>query len=215
MAKINGLYIFVESEDMGYGVEVTEHAVEKGVEITDHVKRKGMTLSITGEIVGKNAANVLSKIKSMHQGGTLCKYVGRTSLSNCLIVEFSTGHTVDIWGGCSFTMTLKEVRTASTSYKKTKNDTKKAGTQQVTKKSTTVWVYHKVKKGDTVWALVAAPKAPYKKYGATCNQVMSWNPSAFSRRGDFRTLQIGKNIKVGKRTVTVTVGGGRASDEEH
>ena len=216
MATINGLYIFVQDEDMTYGVEVTEHPVETGIEISDHVKRKGATLSLTGEIVGKNAATVLNKIKTMHQTGTLCKYAGRTSLSNCVISALSTSHPHTIWGGCAFSMTLKEIRTASTSVKavskstatkKTKQTTK-TGTQQVKKQSKATWVYHKVKKGDTVWALVAANKAPYrnlsrpaingKKYSA-CDWVMQKNQSAFSRKGDFGTLQIGKKLVVGKR----------------
>lgn len=200
MATLNGLYLFVVDENMGYGVEVTEHPVETGIEISDHVKRKGVTLSLSGEIVGKNAANVLSKILKMHQTGTLCKYSGRTRMSNCLITEFSTSHPHTIWGGCEFNMTLKEIRTASTSYKKTKQDTKKSGTQQTKQKSNDSYVYHTVKKGDTIWDLVAAPNAPYKKYGMSCKEVMKANPNAFSRAGDFRTLQIGAKLVIGVRT---------------
>lgn len=199
MATLNGLYIFVADEEMCFGVDVAEHTVESGIEISDHVKRKAVTLSISGEIVGKNAASVRSKIRQMHQSGVLCNYSGRTVMSNCLITEFSTSHPNTVWGGCEFSMTLKEVRTASTSYKKTKKDTKKSGTQQVKKNSKTEYVYHTVKKGDCIWNLVAASKAPYKKYGMSCNEVMKLNPSAFSRKGDFRTLQIGKKIIVGKR----------------
>lgn len=212
MAKLNGLYIFVSAEDETNSIEVTEHPVEEGVDISDHTKRKAIQLSITGEIVGKNATSVKNKIKSMQQNATLCKYVGRTTLSKCLIVDFNPGYTVDIWGGCAFSMTLKEVRTASTSYKKPaakkKQQPKKTGTQQTKKKSKVTYVYHKVKKGDTVWALVASSKAPYrnlkrpaingKSYSA-CNWVIAKNPSAFSKKNDFRTLQIGKKIIVGQR----------------
>ena len=166
------------------------------------MKRKAKVLSLKGEIVGKSAESVKSKLVQMQSAGVICKFAGRNSLANCMITSFSTSHSSDIWGGCSFSMTLKEVRTATTSYVKTgsKNkDTKKTGTQQVAKKSTTENVYHTVKKGDTIWALVAAPKAPYKKYGMTCDEVMKLNPSAFSKKGDFRTLQIKKKIIVGKR----------------
>lgn len=200
MAKLNGLYIFVVDEDMSYGVEVTSHTVETGIEISDHVKRKGVTLSLTGEIVGKNAASVLSKIKTMHQTGTLCKYVGRTALSNCVIAEFATSHPHNIWGGCSFSMTLKEIRTASTSYKQKTKQTKKTGTQQVKNQSKETGVFHTVKKGDTIWDLVAAPNAPYKKYGLTCDDIMKMNPNAFSRPGDFRTLKIGAKLVIGVRS---------------
>ncbi len=202
MATINGLYVFATSEQMDYGVDVTSHAVETGIKITDHVQRKNVTLNVSGEIVGTNAASILSQLKKMHQTGVVCKYSGRTVLSNCLITEFSTGHPVTIWGGCEFTMTLTEIRTASTSYvqstSKTKS-TKKTGTQQKTTKSKDTYVYHTVKKGDCIWALVAASNAPYKKYGLSCDEVMKLNPSAFSRTGDFRTLKVGAKIKVGKR----------------
>lgn len=201
MATINGMYIFVETEDYAYNVEVTEHAVESGIEISDHVQRKATTLSITGEIVGRNSETIKNKLKQIEQEGVICKFVGRNTLDNCLITSFTPTYSVDIWGGCGFSMSLKEVRTATTSYVKSNKtkDTKKTGTQQVATKSKDENVYHAVKKGDTVWALVASPKAPYKKYGFSCDKVMELNPSAFSRKGDFTTLQIGKKIIVGKR----------------
>lgn len=202
MASINGLYVFVIDEEVSHSIEVTEHAVENGIDISDHTKRKAVELNISGEIVGRNAASVMSRLQSMQQSATLCHYAGRTSLSNCLITQFSTSHPHTIWGGCEFSMTLKEIRTASTSYKKPatqKKQTKKTGTQQVKKTSKVTYVYHTVKKGDTIWALVASSKAPYKKYGLSCDEVMKLNPSAFSRKGDFTTLQIGKKIIVGKR----------------
>ena len=195
MAKINNIYVFVKDENKSFGVQATEHPVESGIDITDHVKRNPITMSISGEIVGDNASSVMSRLKQLHQNGTLCKYVGRTTLSNCIITDFSTSHPHNIWGGCSFSMTLKEIRIASTSYKKKKKTT----TKQVKKKSKVVYVYHIVKKGDCIWALVASTKAPYKKYGLSCDEVMKLNPDAFSRKGDFRTLQIGKKIIVGKR----------------
>ena len=210
MATINGMYIFVVDENLSYGVDVTEHAVESGISISDHVKPKAMSLSLNGEIVGKNASNNLAKLKSMHQGGTLCKYVGRVTLANCLIEDFSTEQTHSIWGGYSFTMTLKEVRTATTSYKppkKTSSSTSSGGTQQVNTNNNNA-VYHTVKKGDCVWNLVKAKNAPYKslsrpaingKSYSDCDWVMAKNQSAFSRKGDFRTLQIGKKLLVGYR----------------
>ena len=211
MATINGLYIFVEEENLAYGVEATEHTVETGIAISDHVKRNAITLSITGEIVGKNANNVLAQLKKANHGGTVCKYVGRISLSNCLIIDFATTQNQSISGGYAFSMTLREIRTASTSYKKTTQktqSTKKTGTQQKVTKSTVTYVYHTVKKGDCVWNLVAAAKAPYKnlkrpaingKNYSACDWVMAKNPSAFSRKGDFGTLQIGKKLIVGQR----------------
>lgn len=200
MATINGMYVFVESEDYAYNVEIPEHAVETGVDVSDHVQRKATGLSITGEIVGKNSEIIKNKLKQMEHTGVLCTFVGRNTLTNCLISNFTPIYAVDVWGGCRFSMTLKEVRTASTSYKTTATkDTKKTGTQQVSKNSKDKYVYHTVKKGDTIWDLTQAPNAPYKAHGMGCNEVMKLNPGAFSRKGDFRTLQIGEKIIVGKR----------------
>lgn len=71
--------------------------------------------------------------------------------------------------------------------------TTNAGTQQVTSGSGKA-VYHKVKKGDTVWALVQKYKA-----GKSVSWVINNNPKAFSRKGDAKTLQIGRKLLMGYR----------------
>lgn len=68
-----------------------------------------------------------------------------------------------------------------------------AGTQQVKTGSKTK-VYHTVKKGDTVWALV---NNKYKHLGKTCSWVIENNPKAFSKKGDATTLQIGAKLLMG------------------
>ena len=82
MATINGLYIFVESEDYSYNVEIPEHTVETGIDVSDHVQRKATTLSISGEIVGPTSELVKTTLKTMEHKGILCKYVGRNILTN-------------------------------------------------------------------------------------------------------------------------------------
>lgn len=200
MATINDMYIFVESEDFSYNVELPEHTVETGVNVSDHVQRKATTLSISGEIVGTTAESIRNRLQQLEQEGILCEYIGRNRLTNCLISNFAVTYEVDVWGGCRFSMNLKEVRTAGSSYKTTTSkNTQKTGTQQIVKNSKNSYIYHTVKKGECVWELVAAIGAPYKKYGLTCDEVMKLNQDAFSRKGDFKTLQIGKKIIVGKR----------------
>lgn len=68
-----------------------------------------------------------------------------------------------------------------------------AGTQQV-KVGTETAVYHTVKKGDTVWALV---NEKYKHLGMTVTWVVNRNPNAFSTKGDATTLQIGAKLLMG------------------
>lgn len=207
MALINDLYVFVEDEDVGREIDATEHPVEKGINITDHVNPKAITVSLKGRIVGSNAANTIQLLQKMMQTGVLVKYIGRSTMSNAIITKFNTSHPNTIHGGCSFTCEIKKVRIAQSAYKaaeSTKTSTKtaaksKTGTQQKTTKSTATAVYHTVKKGDTVWALVAASKGPYKSLGMSCDDVMKNNPDAFSRKGDFRTLKIGAKLLVGYR----------------
>lgn len=68
-----------------------------------------------------------------------------------------------------------------------------AGTQQVKTGSGSA-VYHTVKRGDTVWALV---NNKYKHLGKSVSWVINNNPNAFSRKGDATTLQIGKKLLMG------------------
>lgn len=193
MAMIGNVYVWLENEDVKRNIETTSHPVEKGIDVTDHVSPKANEISISGEIVGENATNDLATLKSYMQKGTLLNYVGRNVMNNMQIVQFDTGHPNTIWGGCSFSMTLKEVRIAQSSY-----TVKKAGTQQINKNTVTgTPVYHTVKSGDTVWLLFADSKAPYRSYGKDCNWVMQNNPSAFSKKGDFKSLKVGAKLIVG------------------
>ena len=203
MALINNLYIFVESEDVTRDVESTSHPVEKGVEITDHIQRTPEELSLSGKIVdyeNMKASDILDKIQSLKNSGSLITYVGRNALSNLQIQSFSTSHPYTNWGGCDFSMTLKEVRIAKPAYTATKQNN--GGTQQVSKGENEN-VYHTVKKGDCIWNLVTKQyKSLEPKFSSTmkkCEWVMEQNQSAFSRKGDFRTLQIGKKILIGYR----------------
>ena len=153
MALINNYYVHVIDEQVVRGVQVTEHAVEKGFPITDNVKPEAMTLSLSGVIVKAEntpAKTIVNSLESYHQKGQYVKYVGRNSMSNALITSFDTGYTNKIAGGCTFSMTIKQVRIAKAAYVAQGN--KVTGKQtQVTKNSTSTEKYHTVKKGDTLW----------------------------------------------------------------
>lgn len=68
-----------------------------------------------------------------------------------------------------------------------------AGTQQ-TKTGSKKAVYHTVKKGDTVWALV---NKKYKNLGKSVSWVIENSPDAFSRKGDATTLRTGRKLLMG------------------
>lgn len=204
MALINNLYVFVENEDVSYDVESTSHPVEKGIEITDHIQRKPTSISISGKIVdcdGGKASEILEKVVKLQKSGSLITYVGRNLAPNMQIQGLSTSHPYTNWGGCDFSLTLKEVRIAKPAYTAEKKNN--AGTQQVDKGENKN-VYYTVKKGDTIWGLVVTGaykdlKPKYSKPMDKCVWVRDNNPNAFSRKGDFRTLQIGKKLLVGYR----------------
>lgn len=198
MAKINGIYVFVEQEKFDSSVSAMSHPVEQGVDITDHVKPNAKKLSISGEIVGANSASIVSQFESMTKAGSSVRYAGRHTLPNAIIKSFAHDYSNKVMGGCKFTMTIEEVRVASSPYRPGSGRLKavtKAGTQQKAKNSTANVTYT-VKKGDTIWDLV---NGQYKSLGLTCNEVMAMNPGAFSRKGDFRTLQIGAVLNLGAR----------------
>lgn len=202
MALINNLYIFVEDETLDHDIESSSYPVEKGIEITDHIQKKPVSLTLKGKIIdhdGAKASDILSKVKNLQTSGSLITYVGRNAVSNMQIQTFSTSHPYTNWGGCDFDMTLKEVRIANPAYS---SDINNGGTQQIDKGENKN-VYHNVKKGDTVWTLVTTTyKSLDPKFSEVmdkCNWVMENNPDAFSKIGDFRTLQIGKNILIGVR----------------
>ena len=286
MAILNGLYIHVVRESASREVQATSHPVEDGLPLTDTVKAKALSIKLSGKIVDYDAiqaSQVIAKIKSWQESGSLITFRGRNIASNMQIRSFDADYPNTVSGGADFSMVLEQVRIAKSSYATKRGTTEKeeaakknvaltvgakvvftggsvyvssdatkaaatrsrstcevtkisteswsvhpyhlvstdggkvygwvdrayiegvqptstsgttnAGTQQISKGSGSA-VYHTVKSGDTVWALVN------QKY-AYLNKSVSWvidnNPSAFSRKGDATTLQIGKNLLMGYR----------------
>lgn len=188
MALINNYYVFVIDEDVKRGVSISEHPVESGLNITDNVKREAMVISIQGEIVGKNASNVLKKIQDLHQKGQYVKYIGRNVLNKCFITTFDTSHPNTIYGGCSFTMEIKEIRVAKSPLVAKKGKKTKSGKQQTTKKSkkNTKAKTYTVKRGDTLWNIA-------KKYygsGAKYTKIVSANKLKSN------SVKVGQKLKI-------------------
>lgn len=277
------MYVFVESESVRRSIDSTSHPTEQGLPITSTIQKQPIELSITGRIVNNDkydANTTRAKLQALLDSGSLITYSGRNAISNMQILSFDSDHDNKIWGGLTFTMTLKQVRIAKSSYTEKKptttaqkndkkqNPTLKVGatvvfkggnvyvssdatkaaakrgrsTCKITKINTKSWskhdyhliskdggkvygwvdkaniegvassstgnkgnggtqqvntgkgkeVRHTVKRGDTVYALVNKYKT-----GKSCQWVINNNPSAFSRKGDPTTLQIGKKLLMG------------------
>ena len=164
MAYINNIQIFTEEEEVTRGVEISSHPVEQGLNITDNIKREPVAIHLTGEIVGEKAPLFLKMLTLWHQTGSYVKYIGRNIISNAVITSFETEHTIDIKGGCSFRMSIEEIRVAKSAYvapSTTKKSTK-SGTQQVKKNTKETW--HHVKSGETLWKIAEKYYGDGSKY---------------------------------------------------
>ena len=206
ISLINNIYVFTEDESVDYSGESTSHPVETGLPLTDHYKRNPIEISISGKIVDnkkEKAKDILNKLIKLKNEGSLVKYVGRISLGNMQIQNISVTSTNKNWNGYDINISLKEVRIAKSAYDAAKS-AKLAAQAAQTSQGDNDKVYHTVVKGNTIWGLcVSGPyknlKPTYSKPMDKCNWVMSQNQDAFSRKGDFRTLQISKRILVGYR----------------
>lgn len=213
MALLNNMYIQVVDEQHITGVDSTSHSVEKGLDITDTVRARPKELSLSGKIVNAGnmeATDIIKKIESLMNSGSLIKYQGRRTLNNMQIQSFNHSHPYTNSGGCDFEITLKKVRIAKPASKaktKKKKTTKfkgklitqaktSGGTKQVTTGSKSA-VYHTVKKGNTVYTLV---NTNYKSLGKTVQWVVDNNPKCFSKKGDPTTLIIGSKLLMGYKT---------------
>lgn len=175
MALLNEHYIFVIDEDVKRGVSISEHPVESGLDITDNVKRNPKVISLSGQIVGKNASQIRDKIEALHQKGQFVKYVGQNILSKALITEFDTSHPNTIYGGCAFSMEIKEIRIAKSPLVVKKAVVQKqitqntTSTQKATSAQKAATKTHTVKRGDTLWALAKKYYGSGAKYPTIYN----------------------------------------------
>lgn len=168
MALINNIYVHVTSggESWDKSVDSTSHPVEKGLETTDTIRRKATTLSLSGEIVdygNVKAMSAVSKIEELKNKGSLITYIGRRAAKNLQIQSFKYDFSNEVWGGCSFSMELKEVRIAKKAYTPTKASTTKPS-KTITPKVGDIVVF----KGGNVYVSSDAKKAATTKGRQSC-----------------------------------------------
>ncbi|ULO08937.1 hypothetical protein H1230_09275 [Paenibacillus sp. 19GGS1-52] len=115
MALIDGKYITVENESPDFPITVTEQPVEKGINLIDHVQVQARVLPLTGVIVGPDAAKTRAYLNAAKDAGQIVSYIGRNAFKG-LITAFSTGHDYTMADGFTFSMDIREIRTATSSY---------------------------------------------------------------------------------------------------
>ncbi|MBY0085776.1 MULTISPECIES: phage baseplate protein [Brevibacillus] len=118
MAMINGMYVLAESEDPKYEVDVTDQPVEDGIDTSDHVQRKPRAMDVSGYIVGDDAAQIREKLIALADKGEIVQFMGR-NLFTGVIQSLSTKHDYKVANGFSFSLSLKEIRIAKSSYVET------------------------------------------------------------------------------------------------
>ena len=115
-----------------------------------------------GEIVGEDAPQKRSQVEQLMNNAALISYQGRNIKTSGLIESFSTGHPNTINGGCSFDMTIKEIRVANgsgyignTTPTETRTtplkDVQETGTQKIEQNSTSDEVYT-TRDGDSIYS---------------------------------------------------------------
>lgn len=154
MAYINQYYLFVDGdgETANRSVSISDHPVEEGMVITDHVQRDPLELRISGKLVGADAETVRSNLETLQKNGSYVKYIGKEIISNAVILSFDTSRDIEMDGGMSFDMTIREIRVAQSAYRDAATGkTVKSGTQQVVRNNQEI--FHTVKSGDTLYSL--------------------------------------------------------------
>lgn len=185
------------------GADFSMELVEVRIAKSSYVPKK--TSSATQATEAKKSQNLEIKVGdtvvfkggSVYKSSDAKKAAATRSRSTCKVTKISTAsysvhqyHVISSDGknvyGWVDKATLEGTKATSTS------GTTNAGTQQVKSSSSKKSVYHTVKKGDTVSALVNKYKT-----GKSVSWVINNNPKAFSKKGDARTLQIGKKLLMG------------------
>ena len=170
MALIDGLYVWIESEDISYTMNVTSNPTEQGIDLTDHAEREPIEFSVSGMLLDSDRSSAYEQYTKLRNWQTACKkvkYVGRNIFTG-VITDISKSNDYTVANGAPISMTLKEIRVASSPYRS--GNGKNVVQKQVAKTKAVTAVYHTVKKGENL-TLIA------KKYGTTVNAILKLNPS--------------------------------------
>ena len=185
MALIDGLYVWIESEDISYTMNVTSNPTEQGLDLTDHAEREPIEFSVSGMLLDSDRSSAYEQYTKLRNWQTACKkvkYVGRNIFTG-VITDISKSNDYTVANGAPISMTLKEIRIASSPYQS--GNGKNVVQKQVATTKAVSAVYHTVKKGENL-TLIA------KKYGTTVNAILKLNPSIKKAN----VIQVNQKIRV-------------------
>lgn len=170
IATIDGLYVFVEKEDINYQMNITENPVEQGVSLSDHAEREPLSFSISGMLLDDERTTAYEQYTKLRNWQLACKqvkFVGRNVFTG-VITDISKSNDYTVENGAPVTITMKEIRIANSPYQT--GSTQNVVQKQVANTNGDMTVWHTVKSGENL-ILIA------KKYGTTVNDILKLNSS--------------------------------------
>ncbi|EAE7099174.1 TPA: LysM peptidoglycan-binding domain-containing protein [Listeria innocua] len=178
VATIGSVKLVNTNESESSPFTITDNPVETGSPVSDHVQRETKTLEISGFLLGATAEKDYATLKSYAEKGTIVSFRGRVYFKNVLISNLSKSYNT-IKNGFEITVSLRDLRRASTPWVKKKS----SGKKQPVKSKKSPGTYITVKKGDCYWKW-------WKRYGTSIAQLRKWN------KWPDRRIPIGKRARV-------------------
>ncbi|HFK7038839.1 hypothetical protein AWL03_14525 [Listeria monocytogenes] len=180
VATIGSVKLVNTNESETSPFTITDNPVETGSPVSDHVQRETKTLEISGFLLGANAEKDYATLKGYAEKGTIVTYQGRVYFKNVLISNLSKNYNT-VKNGFEITVSLRDLRRASTPWVRKKK--KSSGKKQSSKTKKSAGTYITVKKGDCYWKW-------WKRYGTSIAQLRKWN------KWPDRRIPIGKRARV-------------------
>ncbi|EAC5079571.1 LysM peptidoglycan-binding domain-containing protein [Listeria monocytogenes] len=180
VATIGSVKLVNTNESETSPFTITDNPVETGSPVSDHVQRETKTLEISGFLLGSSAEKDYATLKSYAEKGTIVTFKGRVYFKNVLISNLSKSYNT-VKNGFEITVSLRDLRRASTPWVRKKK--KSSGKKQSSKTKKSAGTYITVKKGDCYWKW-------WKRYGTSIAQLRKWN------KWPDRRIPIGKRARV-------------------
>ena len=162
----------VEKESESYSSSVTSNPVEGGADINDHVNNAAGKLTISGTIIGGEAA--ITALKAMRDSRDVIEYTGKVRMGNLVFTSLKFDYSYKNKNGASFSATLTKILTTSPEY--VPMNTKKSMTSQDSGKSKKKQVKKTKKAGLKMKSSQTVSSASKEKYKAVSLKKCSLAP---------------------------------------
>lgn len=149
----------IDKESESYSSTVTSNPIESGAVINDHITNAAGTLTISGVVVGGEAA--ITALKSLRDSRDTITYTGMTQMKDLVFTSLKFDRTSQNKDGATFSATLKQIQRAPT--KKATKKAKQTMTAQDAGKSKKKKTKKTKKKGKKTKSTKSVSKSSAKK----------------------------------------------------